>query len=123
MKNEHSHGPSGIVQLGRKASEPVAEPHVDPVCKMLVMPETAAAEYDYEGTTYYFCNPGCKERFAADPGKYLEPQPVEALPQDVEYTCPMHPEIVQVGAGSCPICGMALGAKGDNSRRRFPTPN
>ena len=43
----------------------------DPVCKMVVSPETAAASYEYKGETYYFCTP-CKERFAADPEKYLE---------------------------------------------------
>ena len=58
---------SNVVQIGRKPAEPVEEPHVDPVCKMLVTPETAAGKYDYNGNTYYFCNPGCKTRFAADP--------------------------------------------------------
>ncbi len=111
MKHDHSPNPSNLVQLGRKPVEPVQEPHVDPVCKMLVMPETAAATFDHEGTTYYFCNPGCKTKFAADPGKYLDPQPIEDLPQDVEYTCPMHPEVVQIGPGSCPKCGMALEPK------------
>src|SRR5215204_665307 len=119
---------SNLVQLGRKKAEPMPEPHVDPVCKMLVTPETAAGKYDYNGTTYYFCNPGCKSRFAADPESFLsEPgtvamghtdidppaeRPVAtALGSDVEYTCPMHPEIVQMGPGSCPICGMALEPK------------
>ncbi len=111
MKHDHSPNPSNLVQLGRKPVEPVQEPHVDPVCKMLVMQETAAATFDHEGTTYYFCNPGCKTKFAADPGKYLDPQPIEDLPQDVEYTCPMHPEVVQIGPGSCPKCGMALEPK------------
>jgi len=123
-----------LVQLGRKDSEPTAEPHVDPVCKMLVMPETAAADYEYNGTTYYFCNPGCKVRFAADPERFLSVPPavagglsghsdhsaghsIDKQPpattggSDVEYTCPMHPEIVQIGPGSCPICGMALEPK------------
>ena len=48
----------------------IDEPHVDPVCKMLVLPETAAAKYEYDGTTYYFCAVGCKAKFAADPGKF-----------------------------------------------------
>ncbi len=111
MKHDHSQNPSNLVQLGRKPVEPVQEPHVDPVCKMLVMQETAAATFDHQGTTYYFCNPGCKTKFAADSGKYLDPQPIEDLPQDVEYTCPMHPEVVQIGPGSCPKCGMALEPK------------
>ena len=44
---------------------------IDPVCKMTVTPETAAASFEHEGTTYYFCAVGCKEAFAKDPGKYL----------------------------------------------------
>jgi len=98
------------VQIGRKATVPTLTV-VDPVCKMLVSPEAAAAKYDFQGETYYFCAVGCKERFAHDPQKYLKPPADADLPQDVEYTCPMHPEIVQIGPGSCPICGMALEPK------------
>ncbi|MBK9216510.1 MAG: cadmium-translocating P-type ATPase [Chloracidobacterium sp.] len=106
-----------MVTLGRKRSDEMQpEPHVDPVCKMLVMPETAAASYAYNGTTYYFCMPGCRDKFAADPEQFLSEPPAVAgdlplVPTDVEYTCPMHPEIVQIGPGSCPICGMALEPK------------
>ena len=46
--------------------------NIDPVCKMEVEPETAAAKTDHDGTTYYFCNPICKEKFVADPDKYLK---------------------------------------------------
>jgi Cu+-exporting ATPase len=127
---KHDHKQSNIVQLGRKpAVETEPETHVDPVCKMFVTPETAAAKYEYNGTTYYFCNPGCKTKFAADPQKYLStaetqrrgetegghsdhPKSKIQNPQsEIEYTCPMHPEIVQIGPGSCPICGMALEPK------------
>ncbi|HMS08866.1 MAG TPA: YHS domain-containing protein, partial [Pyrinomonadaceae bacterium] len=116
---------ANLVQLGRKASEPAAEPHIDPVCKMLVMPETAAASYEHEGTIYYFCMPGCKAKFATDPDRYLnnrrdaESQSPETHDQSdipnpnsqIEFTCPMHPEVVQIGPGSCPFCGMALEPK------------
>lgn len=116
---------ANLVQLGRKAPEPGAEPHIDPVCKMTVTPETAAASYEHEGTTYYFCNPGCKAKFATDPDRYLnnrgdaETQSPETHDQSaiqnpnsqIEYTCPMHPEVVQIGPGSCPKCGMALEPK------------
>ena len=95
----------------RKPDETVVEPHVDPVCKMLVLPDSAAGNFAYQGTTYYFCAVGCRDRFAADPEKYLNPQPTEDLPLDVEYTCPMDPEIVQIGPGICPKCGMALEPK------------
>ncbi|MBK9154057.1 MAG: HAD-IC family P-type ATPase [Chloracidobacterium sp.] len=115
-----------LVQLGRKPPQAEEEPHVDPVCKMLVVPETAAAEYEYAGKQYYFCNPGCKVKFAADPKRYLSqetgdwrqesdvPDSVlgsQASHTTAEYTCPMHPEIVQIGPGLCPKCGMALEPK------------
>src|SRR5262245_1800871 len=85
----------------------------DPVCKMQVMPETAAAKYDHEGRTYYFCATRCMERFKANPQKFLAPPPPESeIPNPQSempwYTCPMHPEVRQRGPGSCPKCGMAL---------------
>ena len=66
-----------LVQLSRnKTEDSAAETHVDPVCKMLVQPDAAAATFEHNGTTYYFCAVGCKERFAADPEKYLSSPPV-----------------------------------------------
>lgn len=88
----------------------VGSEHVDPVCGMKVNPETAKGESAYYGTIYYFCSPKCKTKFDADPSAFLTKR--EKTPQvqskDIEYTCPMHPEIRQMGPGSCPICGMAL---------------
>src|SRR5688572_33132025 len=86
------------------------EKMIDPICGMTVSPETAAGEFEHEGTKYYFCSKGCLEKFAGDPQRFLAPQPEPQPPAtaDVEYTCPTHPEIVQIGPGSCPICGMAL---------------
>ncbi len=81
---------------------------VDPVCGMQVDPHTAKHRADYHGHTYYFCNPKCREKFVAEPEKYLSPQEAAPVPEDTEYTCPMHPEIRQIGPGACPICGMAL---------------
>jgi Cu+-exporting ATPase len=82
----------------------------DPVCGMMVDPATARHKADHEGSTYYFCNPRCREKFIADPQRYLSPAPApaETVPEGTVYTCPMHPEIRQIGPGSCPICGMAL---------------
>src|SRR4051794_12618793 len=85
--------------------------HIDPVCGMTVDPADAAGSHRYNGKTYYFCNPSCLERFKADPQKYLEPDKaaiVVAGPDNIEYTCPMDPEVRQMGPGSCPKCGMAL---------------
>jgi Cu+-exporting ATPase len=64
---------------------------------------------EHRGTTYWFCNPTCREKFVADPARYLGPRPADrAAPDTRIYTCPMHPEVRQVGPGSCPKCGMAL---------------
>jgi Cu+-exporting ATPase len=83
----------------------------DPVCGMMVDPQTAIHRLDHEGHPYYFCSAGCQTKFVADPAKYLSPaelQPHEPVPGSTIYTCPMHPQIRQVGPGACPICGMAL---------------
>lgn len=89
--------------------------HIDPVCGMTVHPETCKGGHSvFQGQDFYFCNPKCKVKFDADPVKYLQPKdpatqtPVSGQPKDVEYTCPMDPEVRQIGPGSCPICGMAL---------------
>ncbi|GAA0698187.1 heavy metal translocating P-type ATPase [Dyella marensis] len=81
----------------------------DPVCGMSVDPHTARHRADFEGHTYYFCAARCREKFLADPASYLgeRPKPPAAPPGTI-YTCPMHPEVQQVGPGDCPKCGMAL---------------
>jgi P-type Cu+ transporter len=83
---------------------------LDPVCGMTVDPHSAKHRHQLHGRTYYFCSAGCRAKFAADPGKYLgkDQRAAAPVPQGTIYTCPMHPEIRQVGPGSCPICGMAL---------------
>ncbi|HZP78645.1 MAG TPA: heavy metal translocating P-type ATPase [Pseudolabrys sp.] len=82
---------------------------IDPVCGMSVDPATAKHRYQLQGETYYFCSAGCRAKFAADPQKYLGPkQAPEPMPEGTIYTCPMHPQIHQIGPGACPICGMAL---------------
>jgi P-type Cu+ transporter len=81
----------------------------DPVCGMSVDPATSRHRFDYGGETFHFCSAGCRTKFAADPAKYLEKREAPPpAPAGAIYTCPMHPEIRQVGPGSCPICGMAL---------------
>ena len=82
---------------------------VDPVCGMDVTPgDAAGGSAEHAGTTYWFCNPSCRERFIADPARFLAaPAPPSGRDTRV-YTCPMHPEVRQVGPGSCPKCGMAL---------------
>jgi len=93
------------------STDPQAEHSVkDPVCGMTVDPHAAKHRAEHAGHPYYFCSAGCRTKFLADPGRYLSPGDKDAAPVDpgAVYTCPMHPEIRQVGPGSCPICGMAL---------------
>ncbi len=114
---------SGFVGIGREKKEPVSHGEmaatpggefVDPVCGMSVAPEAAAGTYDFEGRAYFFCSTGCLNKFKQNPASFLAKEKIEkiaAASEDVEYTCPMHPEIVQIGPGSCPKCGMALEPK------------
>jgi Cu+-exporting ATPase len=80
----------------------------DPVCGMKVNPTTSKHRFEHAGTTFHFCSAGCRTKFEADPTKYVEPKAPPPLKAGITYTCPMHPEIRQLGPGSCPICGMAL---------------
>jgi len=87
----------------------------DVVCGMSVDPDTTPHRAEHDGHTFFFCNRRCREKFVADPGRYLAPQapppPPSAAEQAREYTCPMDPEVVQRGPGTCPVCGMALEPK------------
>ncbi len=103
---------------------------IDPVCGMSVVIATAKHTHDHDGTTYYFCNPRCKERFAAEPQRYLDPAAkaaaaaaeAAAVPTGTLWTCPMDPEIVQDHPGTCPICGMALEPMGVPPADAGPNP-
>lgn len=101
------HTASGSHEHGQATA---AESVFDPVCGMLVDPHATPHRHRFEGRTYYFCSAGCLSKFKAEPRKYLRrASATEAsLPEGTIYTCPMHPQIRQVGPGSCPICGMAL---------------
>ena len=80
----------------------------DPICGMKVDPEKAIHTGVKDGKTYYFCSAGCKKKFE-NPVPLAQISLTPAAPQkDVEYTCPMDPQVRQKGPGSCPICGMAL---------------
>jgi len=87
---------------------------IDPVCGMTIDPSRAAGTSTFRGETYFFCSPRCKEKFDAEPEKYLQPSartssaPAPTPATKIEWTCPMHPEIVRDEPGNCPICGMAL---------------
>jgi YHS domain-containing protein len=99
-----------LVQLGRKkTAESDFQTFADPVCKMIVTADTAAGKYDFRGETFYFCAVSCLNKFRQNPEKFLDSQakPEPMIVSDEEYTCPMHPEIVRIGHGTCPICGNA----------------
>ena len=105
---------------------------LDPVCGMMVDPQKSASQVEHGGKFYHFCSKRCAERFKQEPEKVLtapgtagmkhnvlspahnsQEHPQAAIPAAEEaktarYTCPMHPQIVQIGPGTCPLCGMAL---------------
>src|SRR5574341_1723601 len=82
---------------------------IDPVCKMTIEAKEAAATSTYKGETYYFCSKPCKQDFDKVPESFLGEKATFKTPQSTaEHTCPMHPEVRQIGPGSCPKCGMAL---------------
>lgn len=95
----------------------------DPVCGMSVDVSTAEHRTEHDGQDVYFCSARCREKFEADPGKYVGGPPTsEPMPAGTQYTCPMHPEIVQEGPGTCPICGMALEPMGVPTGEEGPSP-
>ena len=115
--HQHDHAdttkikPSCCSNPAGAAATPAPGRVIDPVCGMQVDPKTTAHHAVHDGDDYHFCSARCRERFVADPAKYLSPAsavPAVAAPAGTIYTCPMHPEIRQEGPGTCPICGMAL---------------
>src|SRR5882757_2658123 len=87
---------------------PVEGGVLDPVCGMTVDPNTAKHQAEVRGQPYHFCSDGCRTKFVGNPDKYLGERKAEPVIEGAIYTCPMHPEIRQVGPGTCPICGMGL---------------
>jgi Cu+-exporting ATPase len=75
---------------------------------MMVDPATSRHRFEHASNTFHFCCAGCRDKFAADPERFLAPKVQPPATPGSVYTCPMHPEIRQTGPGSCPICGMAL---------------
>jgi P-type Cu+ transporter len=85
----------------------------DPVCGMSVDPASAEHRREHAGRNFYFCSEHCARKIAHAPDAYLKGERANPkdIPADAIYTCPMHPEVEQVGPGFCPICGMALEPK------------
>lgn len=107
------------------SARPTVHEAIDPICGMRVDPATAVSYSDGQ-QTHYFCSEGCKSKFverqsdgesaphdhhSADHAHH-HGSPTKSNTDDQRiYTCPMHPEIEQVGPGSCPKCGMDLEPK------------
>ena len=108
----HDHAPPAPAHscCANKSADASAATVIDPVCGMRVDPAKTPHHAQHEGHDHAFCSAGCRSKFIADPAKYLASSPAEAVaaPAGTIYTCPMHPEVRQVGPGTCPICGMAL---------------
>jgi P-type Cu+ transporter len=94
--------------VDRSTHSHAAAAAIDPVCGMTVDPAKSPHRLSHAQKTYHFCSAGCRGKFVADPEKYLHGTPAGPVPEGTIYTCPMHPEVRQVGPGSCLICGMAL---------------
>lgn len=102
--------PDGVLASVRRRE--VLAGRRDPVCGMATDPEHPRAGATHAGARVNFCSDGCRDKFVRDPDQYLgedaRPRPHKDAPKGTIYTCPMHPEVQQVGPGSCPKCGMAL---------------
>ena len=115
--NHHDHG--GVFGPGSATVS-------DPVCGMWVDAGRARFRADEGGRTYYFCGSKCREKFVAEPSRYIAVKPAppaQPQPAGTIYTCPMHPQIRQVGPGTCPICGMALEPEVATAAKLVRAPN
>jgi cation transport ATPase len=109
LPQEHRQDDNVAADESHKSNNP---PIIDPVCGMQVTADPDKSLV-HLGVTYHFCSQHCITKFKAEPDHYLHPDktsktPQSAIKKDVIYTCPMHPEIQQVGPGVCPKCGMTL---------------
>ncbi|GGC10351.1 copper-translocating P-type ATPase [Marivita lacus] len=103
MEHDHHHAAPDIPAGSETAK--------DPVCGMTVTVKPDGRHAEFQGETFHFCSEKCQSKFKADPWFYASGRASgqkKAAPANVQYTCPMHPEIVRDAPGSCPICGMAL---------------
>src|SRR5215472_748976 len=109
MDSAHPHGSPTVRQR-----DPAVERARDPVCGMCVDWTATPHRAEHAGRSYFFCGAKCRERFVAEPERYLPDEGAarermaSAAAAGTQWTCPMHPEIVRDRPGSCPICGMAL---------------
>src|SRR5438309_1346647 len=125
MNRPHQQSQSGCCHSSPAAS-------IDPVCGMTVE-AGSPHQAEHDGQHFGFCSAACRAKFVNDPMRYsagtskahglgLHAQqrplsttqakapasPQAEAPPGTIYTCPMHPEVRQIGPGHCPKCGMAL---------------
>jgi len=103
MDHDHRHAASDVPEGAETAK--------DPVCGMTVAVRPVGRHSEFQGETFHFCSEKCETKFAADPWFYASGRAAgrkKVAPASVQYTCPMHPEIIRDAPGACPICGMAL---------------
>ena len=133
-KHEHLRGDAGHHHHSRASDSSSRQGPAlkDPVCGMNVS-EASPHKASHAGATFYFCSAGCRTKFQSNPQQYLNEQTVVGshaahgdaseraaaaeVPAGAIYTCPMHPEMRQVGPGTCPKCGMALEPQMPERRR------
>jgi len=111
MKHE-KHGGHAVPSRPRGLALAPRDLAIDPVCGMEVEIAGAKHTFEHEGTTYYFCHPGCREKFAKNPAHFLagqrETMDAKPAPAGTKYVCPMDPEVESEVPAACPKCGMAL---------------
>lgn len=121
MQPADKSSPEGRTDLTTEPRLP-RDQFTDPVCGMSVDPSHAAGSVVHDGRTYYFCSQSCRQKFQAEPKRYLGPHSTDegGMSQQAKdptggtvYTCPMHPEVRQDRPGTCPKCGMSLEPIGD----------
>jgi len=110
--NPHAGHVHSDAEMPKVHEGPTAGPTaIDPVCGMTVSLKPDTRTESYGGEDFHFCSGKCQTKFQADRWFYASGRAAgrkTAAPANVQYTCPMHPEIVRDAPGACPICGMAL---------------
>ena len=107
----HSHADPEMSAGLSGSAVPLGPTAIDPVCGMTVSLKPDTRTESFGGTDFHFCSGKCQTKFQADPWFYASGRAAgrtKAAPANVQYTCPMHPEIIRDAPGACPICGMAL---------------
>lgn len=111
MEHTHKHKAPTASEIKKSATVPVNGTVQDIVCGMTVTLGKGKPSLKYQGDEYHFCNPKCHSKFEIDPYFYLsgnKSKKKQAVAKNSTFTCPMDPEIIQEGPGTCLICGMAL---------------